>query len=983
MNNPMPPARPHVAFEATGGTYIESLNMHVQGYRHIKTGASHFHMDCDFSENVFLVAFRTVPMDSTGVAHILEHTALCGSEHYPVRDPFFMMLRRSLNTFMNAFTSSDWTAYPFASKNRKDFFNLMQVYLDAAFFSRLDRLDFAQEGHRLEFQDPKDPNSPLVFKGVVFNEMKGAMSSPVSTLWQTLTSHLFPTTTYHYNSGGDPEHIPDLTHEDLVAFYRSHYHPTNAVFMTFGNIPAHEHQAFFEEHALSRFDRLEGHSTIAVSDEQRYSEPKRVEETYACDDNEHKEQDKTHIVMGWLLGHNIDLDDLLRCHLLASVLLDNSASPLRYALESSPLGSAPSPLCGLEDSNREMSFVCGLEGSCPEHAEALESLIMDTLESVAQNGVPRDQIEAALHQLELAQREVTGGDYPYGLHLILSAMPAAIHRGDVMAALNLDPALDRLREAASHETFFQDLVRELLLNNAHRVRLTMRPDFSLAQRRDADEKARLERIKQRLSPSELRDIEAQTEALLARQGQEDDPGVLPKVGIEDVPKDLDIAHGETTTLAGRSLHRYAQGTNGLCYQEIVIDLPELDDELLACLPLYTRCLTELGSNGRDYQSTQARQSLVTGGIHAYSNVRAEIHNPQELRGHMILSGKALHRNVSALTELMQETLETTRFDELNHIRELVSQERASREQGVTSQGHSLAMIAASSGFSSAAYLSHELRGLVGIQRLKALDDGLDDSAALEALAGRFSRLHQLIQGCPRQFLLVGEPHHLEAQELALQGAWGECDSTMDSSHRPFSGKEPQGQIAEVWTTSTQVNFCAMVFPTVGSDHEDAPVLDVLGGFLRNGYLHRVIREQGGAYGGGASHDSDNACFRFYSYRDPRLQETLADFERAVEWLLREQHKYRLVEEAILGVIGSMDKPGSPAGEAKRAFHSALYGRDKAFRQSYRQAVLKVRTDDLKRVADRYLRTANASRAIITSSTMADALEGHDYRIIAL
>jgi len=983
MNNPIPRTRPHASFEATGSTFIESLNMHVQGYRHLETGASHFHMDCDFAENVFLVAFRTVPMDSTGIAHILEHTALCGSEHYPVRDPFFMMLRRSLNTFMNAFTSSDWTAYPFASKNRKDFFNLLKVYLDAAFFSRLDKLDFAQEGHRLEFQDPKDPDSPLVFKGVVFNEMKGAMSSAVSTLWQTLTEHLFPTTTYHYNSGGDPVHIPDLSHDDLVSFYRSHYHPSNAVFMTFGNIPAHEHQAFFQEHALSRFDDSGAHPEISVNDERRFTEPKRIEETYAYEEEDGSDQDKTHIVMGWLLNRNINLDDLLRCHLLSNVLLDNSASPLRHALESSHLGSAPSPLCGLEDSNREMSFVCGLEGSRPEHADALEALILETLEKVAENGVPREQIEAALHQLELGQREITGGDYPYGLHLILSALPAAIHRGDVMAALNLDPALDKLREAAAHETFFQDLVRDLLLENPHRVRLTMKPDPTLAQRRDAAEKARLAQIKASLSETELKDIEVQTEALLARQAQVDDPSILPQVGIEDIPKELDIAHGETGVLAGMPLHRYAQGTNGLCYQEIVVELPELDDELLACLPLYTRCLTELGSGGRGYQATQSRQSLVTGGIHAYSNIRAEIHDTQVLHGHMILSGKALHRNVSALTELMQETFETTRFDELKHIRELVAQDCAGREQGVTSQGHSLAMIAASSGFSSAAYLSHELRGLVGIQRLKKLDDGLDESAALEAFADRLSRLHNLIRDCPRQLLMVGEPHHLGTQEQALNDIWT-AHVDAKAACVPFSGKGPQGRLSELWTTNTQVNFCAMAFPTVGPDHEDAPVLDVLAGFLRNNYLHRAIREQGGAYGGGASHDTDNACFRFYSYRDPRLEETLADFGRAVEWLLGEKHDYRLVEEAILGIIGSMDKPSSPAGEAKRAFHDTLYGRDKAFRQAYRQSILKVREEDLKRVAEQYLHTGEAaSKAVITSPTTANGLKDRDFRVIAL
>src|SRR6478609_5688884 len=232
------PVSGHPAFELLRSQEIRALNIRVEEYEHLTTGAVHFHLASDNPENVFLVALRTVPEDSTGVAHILEHTALCGSEKYPVRDPFFMMIRRSLNTFMNAFTSSDWTAYPFASQNRKDFNNLLNVYLDAVFFSRLDPLDFAQEGHRLDFEEQNNPDSNLVFKGVVFNEMKGAMSSATSTLWQTLTKYVFPNSTYHFNSGGDPECIPDLSYEQLKAFYQTHYHPSNAIFMTYGDIPA-------------------------------------------------------------------------------------------------------------------------------------------------------------------------------------------------------------------------------------------------------------------------------------------------------------------------------------------------------------------------------------------------------------------------------------------------------------------------------------------------------------------------------------------------------------------------------------------------------------------------------------------------------------------------------------------------------------------------------------------------------------------------
>ena len=409
----------HPAFEQLRSHRIDTLNLTVEEYRHRKTGARHLHMAADNDENVFFVALRTFPMDSTGVAHILEHTALCGSEKYPVRDPFFMMIRRSLNTFMNAFTSSDWTAYPFASKNRKDFDNLLSVYLDSVFFSKLDEMDFSQEGHRLEFETPDDPETPLVYRGVVYNEMKGAMSAPTSQLWQNLSSYLFPTTTYHYNSGGEPDHIVDLSYDELIRFYRHHYHPSNALFATYGNIPAHEHHERFEELALSRFDHQ--HVELPVRDEKRMFAPLNVEQGYAIGEDESADN-KTHIVMGWLLGHSFDLQQNLEAHLLANVLLENSASPLMRALETSEIGQSPSPLCGLEDSNREMTFVCGIEGSEPGRDGELEQLIEKVLSDVAEQGVSQERLEAILHQLELHQREIAGDQFPYGLQLIMSAI---------------------------------------------------------------------------------------------------------------------------------------------------------------------------------------------------------------------------------------------------------------------------------------------------------------------------------------------------------------------------------------------------------------------------------------------------------------------------------------------------------------------------------------------------------------------------------
>jgi len=400
---------------------------------------------------VFLVGLRTVPTDSSGVAHILEHTVLCGSEKYPVRDPFFMMIRRSLNTFMNAFTSSDWTAYPFASQNHKDYFNLLDVYLDAVFFSRIAELDFMQEGHRVEFEVPDDPKSDLVFKGIVFNEMKGAMSSATSTLWQEISKHLHPNNTYHHNSGGDPEAIPDLSYTELVNFYKTHYHPSNAVFMTFGDIPAAELQNRFEDQVLARFDRLD--RVIKVDQAHPIHSPVRVEEGYA---NEEPDQsNRTHVVMSWLLGESINLDERLQTHLLSSVLLDNSASPLMQALEKTDLGNAPSQLCGVDDGSLEMVFVCGIDGTEPEKANEIEKLILDVLTDVAKNGVPKEQVDAVLHQLELSQREIRGDGMPFGLTLLLSGLSPAMQRGDAIAALDLDPALERLRVAAQDPGFIE------------------------------------------------------------------------------------------------------------------------------------------------------------------------------------------------------------------------------------------------------------------------------------------------------------------------------------------------------------------------------------------------------------------------------------------------------------------------------------------------------------------------------------------------
>lgn len=965
---------PYASFTLLRTEKIQSLDVSVCEYVHEKTGALHYHIAADNQENVFLVGLRTVPTDSTGVAHILEHTALCGSEKYPVRDPFFMMIRRSLNTFMNAFTSSDWTAYPFASQNKKDFDNLLQVYLDAVFFSRLDPLDFAQEGHRMEFAVPDDTGSDLVFKGVVFNEMKGAMSSVVASVHDTLNFHLFPSVTYHYNSGGDPEAIPDLSYEQLKAFYRTHYHPSNAIFMTYGDIPAASLQERFEKQVLCRFERSP--ARIKVNPEKRYLSPLSIEQAYALDhDGDGEIKEKTHHVLAWLLGPSIDLRQRLKTQLLSDVLLDNSASPLRRALETTALGTAPSGLCGLEDNHLEMSFMCGLEGSEPERAQAFEQLVLGVLNDVADNGVPQEQVEAMLHQLEIQQREIGGGHYPFGLQLILSGLAPAVHGGDPIAAMNLDPVLAELREAIKDRQFIPRLVKELLLDNMHRVRLTMKPDPELNERRQAAEAQRLANIKAGLSAEQQAAIVTLAAELKNRQNQKDDASILPKVGLEDVPKEFYVAHGHSPAGGDLPVAFYPQGTNGLVYQQVIVDMPLLSEDLLDVLPYFSVCMSEVGSAGRDYLATQALQSSVSGGLQCSASMRGAVDDEQKVSAYFVLSSKALlakHRDMSVL---LRETLYQPRFDEVERIKDLIAQRRAHAEQSITDSGHSLAMLAASAGLAPVAQLSHRNGGLEGIQRLKALDDSLrsGDEQAMAALIDKFQRIHALLLQAPKRLLLVAEQSAESAVLNDVREVWKEGQQNTQN-FQGFSLPSTRSSRHQAWITSTQVNFCAKAYPTVTAEHDDAAALTVLGGFLRNGYLHRAVREQGGAYGGGASADTANATFRFYSYRDPRLEETLADFDRAIDWLLSSEHTAQQLEEAILGVISDIDKPSSPAGEAKQSYHNDLFGRSEAHRRRFRNRVLAVTLADLQRVARLYLKSEQASTAVVTHNANLAAVQ---------
>ncbi len=927
---------------------IPLLDVNAQIYNESEFNCKHIHLESDSNEKVFMVAFRTIPEDSTGVAHILEHTALCGSKKYPVRDPFFMMIRRSLNTFMNAFTSSDWTAYPFATLNKKDFNNLLGVYLDSAFFPNLDSLDFAQEGHRLEFQEKNNPESEIEIKGVVYNEMKGAMSSITSQLWHGMSKHLYSSSTYKHNSGGDPENIIDLSHEDLVNFHQKHYHPSNATFFTFGNIDPLEIQSFIKENVLDNFSPSD--EVVAVKNEDRLESPKVVSDFYnpqPGDENNH------HIVLSWLLNESHNPVQLLETYLMSNILLDNSASPLRKVLESTKLGKSPSPLTGLEADQKELVFAAGLEGVDSNKSKEVEKLIMDCLTKLVEDGVPKDLIDSSLHQLEIRQREITGSGMPFGLQIMLTCLPACIHNDNPLNVLDLDSAFNTIKNNLKTENYIENLIDRSLIKNNHRLNYSLIPDAELNKKNEEKIQNKVFEITKNFSSDDKEKLIKLANDLEKRQNSIDDPEVLPKVTKEDIPKTRNYASPIAFAKDKSTDYFYKSGTNGIVYHSMIFPCDALDEDELKIASLFSNTLTDIGLGKDGYEDIQKYQSSITGGISA-SFITIPNKSDDTFKLALKVSSKSLEGNESYMQDLILRTVKESSFDEIKRIEELLEFISSDNEKSVIQNGHILSMSNAASQISDIASTNDLTSGLRFIHNTNHLSKLISEDDELAKYLELLRSINSKISNTPSHLFTASA---LDKAKLNLDFTIKENTHQYKNQGLVSLQSNPIG-----WITGSQVCFCAEAFPTVDYKHEDAPALTVLGTVLRNGYLHSAIREKGGAYGAGASQDSNNKVFKFFSYRDPKCTETFKEFKKSREWSIKNITEEQL-EEGVLGVISSIDKPLSPFGEAMSDFMSSLDQKTQDERLSFRSKVKECSLTDLAMVSEKYLFNESKRSAI--------------------
>ena len=934
---------------------------------HRSTGARHAHISRADAENTFSAAFKTVPRDATGVAHILEHTVLCGSRTYPVRDPFFSMIKRSLSTFMNAFTASDWTMYPYSTQNRKDFYNLMDVYMDAAFYPRLDRLSFRQEGHRLETEPTAGGDDfELVYKGVVYNEMKGAMSSPDQVMGRGLMNALYPDTTYGNNSGGDPAAIPTLTWEGLRQFHRIHYHPSNAFFYTYGDLPLEKHLAVIQEKILGRFSPID--PGTAVPPQPRWDAPKTVTYAYPLAENEDPEK-KNQVCMAWLTADIQDAFEVLALELMEGILLGNAAAPLRKALIDSGLGSSLSDGTGFVPDHRDTMFAAGLKDVRLADSERIAGIVLDTLSELAEKGIDPRLIASAIHQTEFHRKEITNTPYPYGLKLFLSFCGPWFHGGDPVRALRFDQDLRDIRAAIDGGFFFEERIRTHFLDNPHRATFQLVPDQTLERRENERVREELDRIKAGLSPEEVREIEADAEALEALQASEEDLSVLPTLALSDIPADVPSVT-ETAVYDEMSATLYEQPTSGIFYFTAAAGAGGLERRLLPMVPFFCYAFTRIGTSLRDYTEMAREIATYTGGMGVSAHSRTRFDAEGSPLPFVAFNGKCLARNVEKMFTLFRELISDYDLADLKRLRSLLMEFRAGLESMVVHNGHRLAIGLSARNFSPTHALNEIWNGVHQLKAVKGIAGDLSP-ARLEALSADLAAIgRRLFSRNNIRMALIGEPDVLQPSVNAAAALLEGLEGDGADGFRPPDVAVGGGMPREGWSTSTAVSFVAKTLEAVRMDHEHAPALAVIGKLLRSLYIHREIREKGGAYGGFSIYNPEDGLFSFGSYRDPHIVNTLDVYEGAAAFIRSGRFAEEDVKEAILQVCSDIDKPDPPGPASRKAFYRGLLALSDGERKRYKERLLALDRDAVTAAAGAYFAPdRGAAVAVISGGEM--------------
>ncbi len=956
-------------FEMIREQDVPELKTIARTYKHLRTKAELLSLINDDENKVFGVTFRTPPKDSTGVPHILEHSVLCGSRKYPLKEPFVELLKGSLQTFLNAMTYPDKTCYPVASQNVQDFYNLIDVYLDAVFYPRLTPFVLQQEGWHFELEEPEDN---LTYRGIVFSEMKGAYSSPDSLLYEYSQQSLFPDNTYGLDSGGDPRHIPDLTFEQFQAFHRLYYHPSNARIFFYGDDDPDRRLELVDDY-LKDFEEVEVESGIPI--QAPFERPSHVTRYYAAGEGGERTA-RGMLTVNWLLPQTTDRELNMAFQMLDYILLGMPGSPLRKALIDSGFGE---DICGagIGTELRQMYFSTGLKGINPGDAEKVEQLVVQTLEGLVQKGIDPRTVEAALNTIEFAMRENNTGGYPRGLVIMLRSLTTWLYEGDPLALVAFEGPLAAVKQQVSTErTYFENLIDRYLLKNPHRVTLLLKADPELAEKEAKDEGERLGRKRAAMGREELDEIRRTAKKLRELQETPDSPEALktiPTLKLGDVDKQNQEIPLALTGRDGTDLLFHDLFTNGIAYLDLGFNLHALPQQYLSYIPIFGRALLEMGTETEDFVTLSQRISRKTGGIHP-TFFTSFVKQRGTGAVWLFLRGKAMQAQTQELMSIIRDVLLTVRLDDQSRFRQIVLEAKARQEQSLVPSGHQIVNIRLRSHFSEADWAAEQLKGVSYLFFLREL---------VERIEKEWPKVLSDLEEVRR--ILVNRRAML-LNVTVDEGGWSRfepqvhefLDAMPDESLEIVDWDPLRPTEFEGLTIPSQVNYVGKGMNIYDLGYQFHGSAHVVARYLRNAWLWERIRMQGGAYGAFCLFDRLTGVVTFVSYRDPNLSQTLEGFDQSAQFLADLDLTPDELTKGIIGAIGDIDQYRLPDAKGYTSMLRYLSGETDEERQRMRDEVLGTTREDFK--AFGHLLEAASKKGLVkvlgSEKSIQEALEKH-------
>jgi presequence protease len=951
------PGQSYAGFSLKKSAVIDEINSEVFLFEHNLLGCPLLAIKNDDENKTFTAAFNTIPTDSTGVAHILEHSVLMGSKKYPVKDVFGEIHKGGLMTFLNAMTGSDITYYPFATRNLKEYFNLMDIYCDVVFNPLLDRTTFEQEGWHYH---QEDPDSPLQYQGVVYNEMKGAFSDPIRLIFHHIFGGLMPGSTYAHESGGDPKNIPDLSYEQFCAFHRHHYHPSNGIFFLYGDAPLADELDFLQSRFFSHFKEKEERRLIEPG--KMITAPAFIADSYAVDQND--TEGKTFLAVGTSVSDVLDQERNAAFQIIANILFNSDASPLKNAIVSSGLCKDFGGFY-LSSSSFKTFMVTYLVGSEANLRDDFLALYTTTLTDMANKGLDKDLVLSELNKYEFSVRE-EASKAQRGLDLIGKAMVALKYGTDPFENLVNEELIRSIRKKALSSDYFEKLIREFLLDNQATVVVTLVPDTAKLAATQLEEQQSLQAYAATLTAEDREALIFRTNELMQLQQTPNSPETLarlPQLTIPDLTANIDFHAVQPTRMFGQQVLVSELATNHISYLDIGFDFACLPARLLPWLDLFGTIITEIGTEKMDYMHFAKEIATCTGGFSHSLSTYGKRSDPDKVQPIIWLHLKCLPDYLERTIRLIAEILSDISFKDKTRIKEIVAREFAWDEHSAQSEGYNLPMMRIFSHLSPAGRYNELFSGATSYLAVKDLAgnyDTLEDSflAALREMAGLLFNRNNLIAAVTA-----------DTEELSRIAEIGGC--LIDAlAETPVTRQEIDPidlPDHEAFITSAEVVFVAQGGTLLPKGSGYNGHFEVLKTYLSRDYLWNTVRQMGGAYGCFIQFSHITGNLALVSYRDPQVRKTYEAYDKIPEIVANLEFPGKVLEQIIIGTYGSFDPHQSPATKGATARNEYLSGIDSDYKHARLLEIVSTTITDLREFAPMF-KQMKTYRAVIGNRT---------------